>query len=117
MAKTYTFRPKSSGAGNYVDRVAQKSGMDKSEIIRRSILLAEQVGLFDDAISEGSSGTSGGVDESDLDDSRGGGAPEQGGGVRADDLARMEEEQGGARDDDAPQSPNSDTSSSFWEGW
>jgi len=100
-----------------VDRVAQKSGMDKSEIIRRSILLAEQVGLFDDATSEGSSGTSGRMDESDLDDSRGGGAPEQGGGVRADDLARMEEEQGGARDDDSPQSADSDTSNSFWEGW
>lgn len=117
MAKTYTFRPKKSGAGDYVDRVAQKSGMDKSEIIRRSILLAQQVSLFDDAIAEGSA-----VDDPDMDGRDVGGAEdgrdaEQAGGVRADDLARMEAEQERAGDDDTPQPEDSDSADSFWTGW
>jgi hypothetical protein len=117
MAQTYTFRPKDSGAGAYVDKVAAQSGMDKSEIIRRSILLAQQVDLFDDAIAEGGARAPTDVDGGDVGGAESGRDAEQGGGVRADDLARMEAEQDRAGDDDTPQQADPGSSNSFWEGW
>lgn len=104
MAKsTYSFKPIGTGAGEYIETTAQETGLTKAEILRRSVLLAQQMDLFADARKE--NGLEGGtsMDASHMVDAKNTDPPKQEGGIRASDLAQMAPEQSRPSNDDAPQ--------------
>lgn len=131
-ASSYSFRPKGSGAADYIDVTARETGMDKAEIMRRAVLLAEQIDLFSDAREEHDAEKHGVEDGTRMDgvhvvDTKADDTSQPESGVHASDLAQVAPKPSSPSDDDAPQSSNTgevgdarpkpSLMDKIWNGW
>jgi hypothetical protein len=90
--------------------------MTKGEVIRRSVLLAKQAGLFEDV--ENPTETEPDMDEPNVESAEGSNTNDSGNGVRAVDVSQNKRKKESQKSDDTPQ--QSDTNSENKEekeGW
>jgi len=62
--KVYSLRPKDSGAGEYIEAVSEETGMSRTDILERCVVLAREANLFEEERSQNPS-----QDETPVDDS------------------------------------------------
>ena len=110
LSEHYGFRPNGCGAGKYVERVHQASGMSYAEILRRCVLCAEHVDLFQEAEGRGDDtdnpARAAAVDASNVDAANVANTNQSEGGIRAADLSSVETKPQRPRNDSAPQPRN-----------